>query len=107
MRVARLDPRARLPTRAYEHDAGFDLYALERRRLAPGGRVPSLAATLPEQVVTIGSLSKSHSMPGWRAGWMVGPKPLMTHVESLAICMLYGLPGFNQEAALTGVADGL
>src|SRR5882672_5624733 len=71
--------------------------------LAPGGRVPSLAATLPEQVVTIGSLSKSHSMPGWRAGWMVGPKPLMTHVESLAICMLYGLPGFIQEAALTAL----
>lgn len=38
MRVARVDPRARLPTRAYEHDAGFDLYALERRRLGPGGR---------------------------------------------------------------------
>ena len=71
--------------------------------LAPGGRVPSLAVTLPEQVVTIGSLSKSHSMPGWRAGWMVGPKPLMTHVESLAICMLYGLPGFIQEAALTAL----
>jgi arginine:pyruvate transaminase len=71
--------------------------------LAPGGRVPSLAATLPEQVVTIGSLSKSHSMPGWRAGWMVGPKALMTHVESLAICMLYGLPGFIQEAALTAL----
>ena len=32
--------------------------------LAPGGRVPSLAAELPEQVVTISSLSKSHAMPG-------------------------------------------
>ena len=38
MKVARLDPRAKLPTRAYEHDAGLDLYALEPRRLAPGGR---------------------------------------------------------------------
>jgi dUTP pyrophosphatase len=38
VRIARVDPRARLPTRAYEHDAGFDLYALEPRRLAPGGR---------------------------------------------------------------------
>ncbi len=42
--------------------------------LAPGGRVPGLATRLPEQVVTISSLSKSHSMPGLRAGWMVGPK---------------------------------
>ena len=76
--------------------------------LAAEGHVPSLAATLPEQVVTISSLSKSHSMPGWRAGWMVGPKQLITHVEALSLCMLYGLPGFIQEAALTalnGAAD--
>jgi arginine:pyruvate transaminase len=71
--------------------------------LAPGGRVPSLAASLPEQVVTIGSLSKSHSMPGWRAGWLVGPKQLVAHAEALAMCMLYGLPGFVQEAALTAL----
>jgi len=71
--------------------------------LAPGGRVPSLAASLPDQVVTIGSLSKTHSMPGWRAGWLVGPQQLVTHAEALAMCMLYGLPGFVQEAALTAV----
>jgi arginine:pyruvate transaminase len=71
--------------------------------LAPGGRVPSLAADLPERVVTIGSLSKSHAMTGWRAGWLVGPKPLVQHVEALALCMLYGLPGFVQEAALTAL----
>jgi len=71
--------------------------------LAPGGRVPSLAAVLPDQVVTVSSLSKSHAMPGWRAGWMVGPPALISHVESLAICMLYGLPGFIQEAALTAL----
>jgi arginine:pyruvate transaminase len=42
-------------------------------------------------------------MPGWRAGWLVGPAPLVRHVESLAMCMLYGLPGFIQEAALTAL----
>jgi len=75
--------------------------------LAPGGKVPSLAATLPEQVITIGSLSKSHAMTGWRAGWLIGPKTLVAHAEALAICMLYGLPGFVQEAALSalGAAD--
>jgi octopine/nopaline transport system ATP-binding protein len=67
--------------------------------LAPGGRVPSLAAELPEQVVTISSLSKSHSMPGWRAGWLVGPRQLVIHAEAMAQCMLFGLPGFVQEAA--------
>ncbi|HLN49845.1 MAG TPA: pyridoxal phosphate-dependent aminotransferase [Steroidobacteraceae bacterium] len=71
--------------------------------LAPGGRVPSLAAVLPEQVITISSLSKTHAMPGWRAGWLVGPKRLVAHAEALALCMLYGLPGFIQEAALTAL----
>ena len=75
--------------------------------LAPGGRVPGLAARLPEQVITVSSISKSHSLPGLRAGWLVGPKPLVKHAESLAMCMLFGLPGFIQEATMTAleVAD--
>ena len=72
--------------------------------LAPGGRVPSLAATLPERVVTISSLSKSHSLPGLRAGWLVGPRELATHAEALAMCMLFGLPGFIQEAAIAALS---
>ena len=72
--------------------------------LAPGGKVPSLGATLPDRVVTLGSLSKSHSMPGFRAGWLVGPRELAAHAESLSMCMLFGLPGFIQEAALTALS---
>jgi dUTP pyrophosphatase len=38
LKVRRLDPRARLPTRAYPGDAGLDLYALEDAALDPGER---------------------------------------------------------------------
>jgi dUTP pyrophosphatase len=38
LRVRRLDPAARLPTRAHEGDAGLDLRALEGFDLAPGER---------------------------------------------------------------------
>ena len=38
LRIARLDERARLPTRAHDGDAGLDLYALEDAVLAPGER---------------------------------------------------------------------
>jgi dUTP pyrophosphatase len=38
LRVRRLDHRALLPTRAYDGDAGLDLYALESSRLEPGER---------------------------------------------------------------------
>jgi arginine:pyruvate transaminase len=72
--------------------------------LAPGGRVPGLAARMPERVVTIGSLSKSHAMTGWRAGWLIGPRELAVHAEHMAMCMLFGLPGFIQEAAMTALA---
>jgi len=72
--------------------------------LAPGGKVPSLGAAMPERVVTVGSLSKSHSMPGFRAGWLVGPRELTAHAEALSMCMLFGLPGFIQEAALTALS---
>ncbi len=72
--------------------------------LAPGGRIPSLAATMPERVVTLGSLSKSHAMPGFRAGWLIGPAELAAHAQSLSVCMLFGLPGFIQEAALTALS---
>jgi dUTP pyrophosphatase len=36
--VRRVDPRAVLPTRAYDGDAGLDLYALDDGVLAPGER---------------------------------------------------------------------
>ncbi|MEN0086980.1 MAG: aminotransferase class I/II-fold pyridoxal phosphate-dependent enzyme, partial [Pseudomonadota bacterium] len=68
-------------------------------------------ASLPnmaERTATVGSLSKSHAMTGWRTGWLAGPKDLAVHANNMALCMLYGLPGFIQEAALTALeeADG-
>ena len=72
--------------------------------LAPEGRIPTLSSRLPERVVTLGSLSKSHAMTGWRAGWLVGPRELAIHAESLVMCMLFGLPGFIQEAAITALS---
>lgn len=71
--------------------------------LARGGHVPSLAARLPQRVVTLGSLSKSHAMTGWRTGWLVGPEALAQNVELLCMCMLFGLPGFIQDAATTAL----
>jgi len=68
-----------------------------------GGRMASLGARLPEQVLTVSSLSKSHAMTGWRCGWIVGPKPVIRYAERLTECMTYGLPGFIQEAAVVAL----
>jgi arginine:pyruvate transaminase len=58
-------------------------------------------ASLPgmdERAITIGSLSKSYAMSGWRVGWAIAPRQMIANMEKLALCMLYGLPGFIQQA---------
>jgi len=52
----------------------------------------------------VSSLSKSHAMAGWRCGWLIGPRELVVHAEAVAMCMLFSLPGFIQEAALVALA---
>jgi dUTP pyrophosphatase len=50
LRIARLDPAATIPTRAYSGDAGLDLYAAEGARLPPGARASvgcGIAVELP------------------------------------------------------------
>lgn len=60
---------------------------------------------MAERTVTLNSLSKSYAMTGWRAGWAIGPATLITHLSNLSLCMLYGLPGFVQQAAFTALTD--
>ncbi|WP_237479046.1 pyridoxal phosphate-dependent aminotransferase [Lichenibacterium dinghuense] len=60
---------------------------------------------MAERTATIGSLSKSHAMTGWRTGWVVGPEDLIRHLDRLGLNMLYGQPGFIQEAAIVALGD--
>lgn len=65
-------------------------------------------AALPgmaERTVTVSSLSKSHAMTGWRAGWLIASEALVGHAANLALCVLYGLPGFVQKAAVVALAQ--
>lgn len=66
-------------------------------------------ASLPgmvERTLTLSSVSKSHAMTGWRIGWMIGPPSVADHASNLALCMLYGAPGFNQAAAIEALTSG-
>ncbi|MFK8019740.1 MAG: pyridoxal phosphate-dependent aminotransferase [Pseudomonadales bacterium] len=67
-------------------------------------------ASLPgmsERTITVSSLSKSHAMTGWRIGWLVANAALIKHVENMSLCMLYGLPGFIQEAAVEALTGSV
>ncbi len=56
-----------------------------------------------ERTITVSSLSKSFAMTGWRVGWVIAPDRLVGHFENLALAMLYGLPGFIQEAGFAAL----
>ena len=65
--------------------------------------LPGMAA----RTVTVSSLSKSHAMTGWRVGWTVSPRELVSHFENLALCMLYGGPGFVHDGAVAALTTDI
>ena len=54
---------------------------------------------LAERTVVVSSLSKSHAMTGYRAGWAVGPEEFSTRMLPFAEAMLFGSQPFIQDAA--------
>lgn len=58
---------------------------------------------MSERTVTIGSLSKSHAMTGWRLGWMIAPEPLASAASRLSGYSTYGIPTFIQDAAIVAL----
>ena len=64
------------------------------------------AWSLPEmadRTVVVSSLSKSHAIPAFRFGWVVGPPALGLHLFNLVLCMTYGSPAFIQDGALAAL----
>ena len=62
---------------------------------------------MAERTVVVSSLSKSHALPGFRFGWVVGPKDLMGHMFTLLLCCLYGGPPFIQDSVLPALRADL
>ena len=66
---------------------------------------PSSLPGMAERTVVVSSLSKSHAMTGWRVGWAIGPQQLADHLQNLLMCMLYGSPGFIQQAGIVAIRE--
>ena len=60
---------------------------------------------IADRSVSLGSLSKSHAMQGWRIGWIVAPPDLAKHVVNLVKPMHYGLSPFLQDAAVVALTQ--
>jgi dUTP pyrophosphatase len=77
LRVRRLHPDARLPSRAHPGDAGYDLHALEPVGLEPGERGMVRTGVALE-------------LPPGHAGWVV-PRSGLAHRHGLALVNAPGL----------------
>lgn len=81
-------------------DEVYSDFVFEGRHVSPASYMG-----VDEKCVVVSSLSKSHRMAGWRIGWAIGPKLLCEVFERFALCSMYGMPMFTQDAAtvaLTG-----
>jgi arginine:pyruvate transaminase len=62
---------------------------------------------MADRTVVVSSLSKSHAVPAFRFGWLVGPPALTRHLFNLLLCMTYGSPAFIQDGALAALTEEL
>ena len=58
-------------------------------------------ASLPgmkERTLTMGGMSKSHCMTGWRMGYVIGPKEIIKIMTVISACQTYGVNTMTQKA---------
>jgi aspartate/methionine/tyrosine aminotransferase len=83
-------------------DEAYALFGHDSAALWSPGSAPGSGA----HTVTLGSLSKSHGMAGWRIGWAVVPPALMADLAKVQDTILIHPPHLNQRAALAALNAG-
>lgn len=83
-------------------DEVYEDLAFARPHVSPRA-LPGMA----ERAIVVSSISKSHGVPGFRCGWIVGPEALSRHLFNLLLCMTYGGPAFLQDGALAAFTGEL
>ena len=66
----------------------------------------SLANFIPEQVIVVNSLSKSHAMTGWRIGFLLAPKAVTDEIIKSHQYMVTAPVTLVQYAALEAMTNG-
>ena len=83
-------------------DEVYEDLAFARPHVSPWS-LPGMA----ERTVVVSSLSKSHAMPGFRFGWIIGPVPLSAYLFNLLVAMIYGSPAFIQDGVMPALEHDL
>ena len=83
-------------------DEAYALFSYGGEAVWSPGSAPGAGA----HTITLGSLSKSHGMAGWRIGWAVVPRPLMADLAKVQDTILIHPPQLNQQAAWGALSAG-
>jgi len=73
----------------------------------PFANILNVAEDLVDRTVIVNGLSKSHSMTGWRMGFVGGPKPIIAAMSRIQSQIAGNPPTISQHAALAAFADPL
>lgn len=71
--------------------------------LMPGNEFVPMVKYAPENVITLGSFSKSYAMTGWRIGYLIGPEYLTSAARLVNEGITYSAPAPSQNAALYAI----
>jgi len=75
--------------------------------LVYGQRHVSIAKFLPKQTIIINGLSKSHSMTGWRIGFVFAPEEICQHMLKVHQYNVTCASSISQMAAIEALTNGI
>ncbi|HEX7189755.1 MAG TPA: pyridoxal phosphate-dependent aminotransferase [Actinomycetes bacterium] len=69
--------------------------------------VPTLVPELADRCVVVNGVAKTYAMTGWRVGWMLGPRDVVTAATNLQSHSTSNVANVSQIAALAAVRGDL
>jgi aspartate/methionine/tyrosine aminotransferase len=69
--------------------------------------MPVVAPEIADRCVVLNGVAKTYAMTGWRVGWMIGPKDVITAATNLQSHATSNVANVSQAAALAAVTGDL
>ncbi len=98
-----IDDFARLAALCERHDLWLVVDEVYRHFRYDGPHIGAWVHGPPGRTIVLGSLSKSHAMPGFRLGWLIAPEPLVGAIAGLCSAAYFGVSQFVQDAGVAAL----